>query len=391
MPEGLALEGIRVADFSGGLAGPLAAMVLAEHGAEVVKVESVDRGDLSREVDPVLFLSLNRNKRSLAVNLKDPRGLAAVRALVAGLDVLVENFRPGVMERLGLGHETLRQLNPKLIYASFTGFGPEGPDSLRRAVDTVAQAETGLAALNAPPGGAPTPVRMTIVDVTGGLALAQGVLAALIRRGRTGVGERVEANLLGSALFLQINAVAHYSVTGLEPREAPPSGGPAQVFQAQDGAIFLATFYQDHFVKACRIMGLDDLADDPANGSISLRAGRLQLLAGRFAEKIAQRPRAEWLALFEKAGLLYATVKGYAETFASPQVRANGSLFDLAVDGGATIKAVRLPYQLASGWRSEDRPPPRLGEHSREIMAEIGQADVLDELERDGVIVQSNT
>jgi crotonobetainyl-CoA:carnitine CoA-transferase CaiB-like acyl-CoA transferase len=355
----------------------------------VVKVESVDRGDLSREVDPVLFLSLNRNKRSLAINLKDPRGLEAVRTLAAGLDVLVENFRPGVMDRLGLGHDALRERNPKLIYASFTGFGPEGPDSLRRAVDTVAQAETGLAALNAPPGGPPTPVRMTLVDVTGGLALAQGVMAALLRRARTGTGERVEANLLGSALFLQINAIAHYSVTGLEPREAPPSGGPAQVFQAQDGPIFLATFYQDHFVKACRIMGLDDLAEDPANGSITLRAGRLQLLAARFAEKIAQRTRAEWLARFEEAGLLFATVKGYAETFASPQVQANGSLFDLRVEAEKAIKAVRLPYQLESGWRAEDRPPPRLGEHSRDVIAELGLGDSLAELERDGVIVQA--
>jgi crotonobetainyl-CoA:carnitine CoA-transferase CaiB-like acyl-CoA transferase len=385
---GPALEGLRVADFSGGLAGPLAAMMLADHGADVFKVESVDRGDLTREVDPVMFLALNRNKRSLAVNLKDPRGLEAVRKLVAGLDVLIENFRPGVMDRLGLGPEAVRQLNPRLIYASFTGFGPKGPDSLRRAVDTVAQAETGLAGLNAPAGGPPTPIRLTVVDVAGGMALAQGVLAALIRRGRTGVGERVDANLLGSALFLQINAIAHFSLSGLEPRDAPPSGGPAQVYQAKDGPIYLATFYQNHFVAACRLLGLDELADDPANGNISLRAGRIETLAQRFAEKIAARTRAEWLPIFEEAGLLYASVKSYAETVASPQIELNESLFDLPVDAERTIKAVRLPYRLESGWAGPDRPPPLLGEHSKAILTELGLGDSTEELERDGVIVQ---
>src|SRR5690349_1760486 len=246
-------------------------MMLADLGAEVVKVESVERGDLTREVDPTMFLALNRNKRSLAVDLKDPRGLELVRELVRRLDVLVENFRPGVMDRLGLGYDAAADINPALVYASFPGFGPKGPDILRRAVDTVAQAETGMLGLNAPPGGEPTPVRLTVVDCAAGISLAQGVLAALLRRARTGRGGRVEGDLLSAALFLQVNYLAHYSVTGLEPAAAPRSGGPAQVFQAKDGPVFLATFYQQHFTAACRLLGLEELALDPRFQNISDR------------------------------------------------------------------------------------------------------------------------
>ena len=381
------LAGIKVADLSGGQAGPLSAMILGDLGAEVYKIETVDRGDLTRYVDPTMFEALNRNKRSLAVNLKDPRGLDVMKRLVSELDVLIENFRPGVIQRLGLGYDAVRELNPRLIFASFTGFGPTGPDSQRRAVDQVAQAETGMFGLNGGPGGTPTPIRVTVVDAASALAIANGVLAALIRRGKTGAGALVESNLLATSLYLQMNGIAHYSVTGREPAAQQPMGAPAGVFQTRDGAIYLGTFYQEHFEAACQIVGLDELAGDPAYANIELRGRHLQKINALFAEQFAQWSRAELLAEFEKAGLLYATVKSYAETVAAEQIAANQTLFDLPSKDGK-ILGVRLPFLLDGDLGAAPSAPPRLGEHSTEILSELGLAGDAESLVATGVIVQ---
>ena len=363
-------------------------MMLADLGAEVYKIESVDRGDLTRYVDPTMFDALNRNKRSLAVNLKDPRGLDLVRRLVRDLDVMIENFRPGVIDRLGLGYAAVSALNPGIVYASFSGFGPTGPDSGRRAVDQVAQAETGFFVLNGGPGGQPTPARVTVVDVSGGIAVAQGILAGLIHRGRTGRGTHLESDLLSASLFLQINGIAHHSVTGLEPHDQQPMGAPAGVFETRTGAIYLGTFYQEHFQAACRIAGLDHLADDPANADIELRGRRLAEINALFRERFLGWDRDALLAEFERAGLLYAAVKTYAETIASPQIQLNGSLFDVPTPGG-TIRGVRLPYRFDGLPGLEPKAPPKLGEHSTAILAELGSGDSASDLIAAGVVVQA--
>ena len=381
------LAGIKVADLSGGQAGPLSAMVLGDLGAEVYKIETVDRGDLTRYVDPTMFEALNRNKRSLAINLKDPRGLEVMKRLVRDLDVLIENFRPGVVERLGLGYDSVRELNPRLIFASFSGFGPTGPDSQRRAVDQVAQAETGMFGLNGGPGGTATPIRVTVVDGASSLAITNGVLAALIRRGRTGAGAHVESNLLATSLYLQINGVAHFGVTGREPTAQQPMGAPAGVFETADGAIYLGTFYQEHFQAACRIVGLDDLADEPDYANIEQRGRHLAKINALFAERFASWKRAELLAEFEKAGLLYAAVKTYAETVAAEQIAANGSLFDVPSRDGKII-GVRLPFRLDGELGAAPSAPPRLGQHSTEIMSELGLGSEAESLVAAGVVVQ---
>ena len=386
-PDGPPLEGLRVADLSGGLAGPMSAMILGDLGAEVYKIETVERGDLTRYVDPTMFQALNRNKRSLAVNLKESRGLEILQRLVPKLDVFIENFRPGAVERLGLGYEAVKKLNPGIVYASFTGFGATGPDSQRRAVDQVAQAETGMLGLNGGPGGQATPIRLTIVDVTGGLALAEGILAALFRRSRTGRGARVETNLLDAALFQQINGIAHYSATGKEPGDQEPMGAPAGVFQTRDGAIYLGTFYQEHFAAACHIVGLDDLANDPAYANIELRGKALRHLNARFAERFATLNRADLLRELDKAGLLYAAVKTYAETVASPQVRLNNTLFELPGQESG-ILGVRLPFRLDGDVGPAPTPPPRLGQHTAEILDELGLAHATDDLVRAGVVLE---
>jgi crotonobetainyl-CoA:carnitine CoA-transferase CaiB-like acyl-CoA transferase len=381
------LAGIKVADLSGGQAGPLSAMILGDLGAEVYKIETVDRGDLTRYVDPIMFEALNRSKRSLAVNLKDPGGLEVMKRLVSELDVLIENFRPGVMDRLGLGYDVVRELNPRLIFASFSGFGPKGPDSQRRAVDQVAQAETGMFGLNGGPGGTPTPIRITVVDAASALAITNGVMAALIRRGKTGVGAHLESNLLATSLYLQINGIAHYSVTGREPSEQQPMGAPAGVFETRDGGIYLGTFYQEHFQAACHIVGLDKLADDPAYSNIELRGRHLEKINELFAERFAEWNRADLLAELEKAGLLYAAVKTYAETVASEQIAANKTLFDLPSKDGK-ILGVRLPFTLDGQIGPTPTAPPRLGEHSSAILSELGLADEAESLLASGVVLQ---
>jgi crotonobetainyl-CoA:carnitine CoA-transferase CaiB-like acyl-CoA transferase len=369
------------------MAGPLSAMILGELGADVYKIETVDRGDLTRYVDPTMFQALNRNKRSLAINLKDPRGHEVMRRLLQDLDVLVENFRPGVVERLGLGYEAVREINPRIVYASFTGFGPAGPDSQRRAVDQVAQAETGMFGLNGGPGGKPAPIKVTVVDVSGGVALSQGILAALIRRGRTGTGGHVESSLLAMSLFLQINGIAHYSVTGREPVDQQPMGAPAGVFETKDGAVYLGTFYQEHFGAACAIVGLDELPSDPAYANIELRGRHLARINALFAERIAKWNRADLLAEFERAGLLYAAVKTYSETVASPQVELNQTLVEVP-SGEGKIIGVRLPYRLDGDTGRDPQAPPRLGQHSTEILSELGFADGAAEMISSGIVVQ---
>jgi crotonobetainyl-CoA:carnitine CoA-transferase CaiB-like acyl-CoA transferase len=362
--DDLPLTGVRVVDFTNGLAGPLAAMVLADLGADIVKVEMTGRGDLTRDLSPAMFTIANRNKRSIAVDLKDARGAAIAHRLIERADVLVESFRPEIMDRLGLGAATVFAVNPRLIYASISGFGRNGPNRERRAVDAVAQAEAGMIAANE---GIEAP--FTIVDTTTGLVLAQAVLAALVRRGRTGRGGVIEAPLVATALQLQAVQLADFARTGitLTPRERARRAPTAAIFPAADGPVYVAAHYEEHWRMLAETLGAPELIDDPRFATREARVDNGAALRACLEERFATRTRAEWFALLDARGLMVAPVRGHSEVLADDELRSQGWITD--VDG---TPLVALGYAFDDEVPPVRAPAPELGADTSEVLAEIG-------------------
>jgi crotonobetainyl-CoA:carnitine CoA-transferase CaiB-like acyl-CoA transferase len=375
------LQGLRVLELGNLLAAPCAGMVLADLGAEVVKVEGFG-GDPARELQTAAFtgsgtsptfLAFNRGKRSLALDLRTVGGLEVASRLLERSDVLIESFRPGVMDRLGLGVETLRRSHPRLVYASLSGFGHVGPQRGRRGVDLVIQAESGIMAVTGQPDGPPTKVGFTVVDVAAGHVLAQGILAALINRGRTGEGDHVSVSLLDVALHLQAAPMTEYLATGKVPPRcgnAAPMTAPADLFSTADGHLVISAYLDDHWRSLCETLGRADLLTDPRFVTKVDRVRHRDELVRELEATLHTDTSRGWMARLQGAGLAVGMVKSYADIEADEQVRAMETL--VSVGEASPIRTVRTPARYGS-WQTEySIAPPGVGEHTEEVLGELG-------------------
>ena len=372
----LPLQGMKVLDLSRVLAGPYATMVLADLGADVVKVEHPERGDDTRHWGPpfaggesAYFLSVNRNKRSIGVDLKDPEGLERVRRLAAGADVLIENMRRGALERFGLGYEALKETNPDLIYCSVTGFGP-GKDRERPGYDFLIQARAGIMGITGSPDGEPTKVGVAIADIVCGLYAATAILAALRRREATGEGARIEVPLFESALSWLANRGQEYLVSGEDKGRmgnAHPTIVPYQTFDASDRPIAVAVGNDAQFGRLCAAIGRPELADDERYATnparVANREELVEVLQGEFSKRAAD----EWVEEIREAGVPVGPVNALADVFSDEHVLSSGILQTVEHPAAGVLEMLASPV-LVDGERPKiRRPPPTLGQHTEEL------------------------
>lgn len=376
------LDGVRVADFSRVLSGPWCAMTLGDLGADVVKIERPGSGDETRGWGPpfaggesAYYLCTNRNKRSIALDLSRADHRAVAERIVARADVVVENFRPGTMDRLGFGEDACRRLNPGAVYASISGFGLTGPSRDDPGYDFVVQGRGGLMSITGEPGGEPQKVGVAISDITAGLYCAIGILAALRHRDRTGEGQRVHVSLMGAQVSWLANQASNYLVGDVEPvrmGNAHPNIVPYQVFSAADSAFVLAVANESIWQRFCGAISREDLAGDSRFATNSERVRHRDALAGILAGVFAVRPRDEWLRVLRDAEVPCGPINSIAEVFADEQVRALGLVEEIAHPTAGVVRVVRSPIDLGATPAATRRPPPLLGEHTLEILMELG-------------------
>lgn len=375
------LEGLRVLDLSRVLAGPVCSMLLGDLGADVLKVEQPGVGDETRSWGPpfykgesAYFLAINRNKRSLTLNLKDPRGLALLTRLVQASDILIQNFRPGTLARLGLGYAEAARLNGRLIYASVTAYGSSGPGAAKPGYDFIAQGVGGLMSITGLPDGPPTKVGVAVVDVVAGLLLTGLILAALHRRERTGRGEDVETSLLQAAVALLINVASNYLVSGEVPGRwgnAHANIVPYQTFATADGHLNVAIANDGLWRTFCQIIGEPSWAEDPEFATNAARTRNRERLVPLLAARFARLPTAAWLTRLEAAGLPCGPVNTVAEVLADPAVRHLKMVQEVEHPTLGKVPLLGIPFTLAGSPSVIRRPPPRLGEHTGEVLGEV--------------------
>ncbi|WP_049567609.1 CaiB/BaiF CoA-transferase family protein [Nocardiopsis sp. SBT366] len=388
----LPLAGVRIADLSRVLAGPYATMLLADMGAEVVKVEQPGRGDDTRSWGPpyaepteehrgehspgeaAYFLSVNRNKRSLAVDLKDPEGLAAVQDLCATSDVVIQNFRPGVIDRLGLGYAQVSARNPAVVYCSVSGFGPEHEPATRPGFDIVVQAESGLMATTGPADGPASKVGVALTDVLTGLNAAVGILGALMRARTTGRGENISVSLVNSTLSSLVNLAQQALVTGTEPARvgnAHTTIVPYQVFPTKDAEVVIAAGNDALYQRLCAAIDRPDLGRDPRYATNPERVAHRDELVAELSATLRERPAEHWMGVLVGAGVPAGRVRGVLDALRTADANGDDVLRTVEHPTAGPLEQVR------AGFRMEHTPvpmtaPPLLGQHSERVLAELG-------------------
>jgi crotonobetainyl-CoA:carnitine CoA-transferase CaiB-like acyl-CoA transferase len=392
-----ALSGIRVVDFTHVYQGPVGTQLLADHGADVIKVERPDAGDWSRRWGPFVhgvslpYAGLNRNKRAFAVNLKTAGGRAAVHALIATADVLVHNFRPGVMEKLGLGHEQLAARHPRLVHAWSGGWGDHGPavERGRGGHDLMARAEAGWFT-QPDPSRPPFPAGIS-ADYAAGLMLMQGILMALLARERTGRGQRVTTDLLSVAFHAHswegpaaMNAARVTEESGVSAQEAIID----KSFATADGYLEVSPVFSDNAVRDISLaLGLDDLSQRAEFATLGLQRANRTALNGLLAERFRSRPTADWLNELEPRGVFCARINTLEEAAADEQVRRNGMVVEVDHGPAGVLRLPGVPVRLHGTPARPPRPAPALGAHTAEILRELGyDDDALAALRREGAL-----
>ncbi len=391
------LSGLRVIDFSRILSGPYASMVLADLGAEVIKIEPVGKGDETRGFPPFqgglshYFIALNRNKRSIALDLKSPEGVAIARDLAARSDILLENFRPGVMDRLGLGYDTLRAEHPGLIYGSITGFGTDSPLSDKPAFDIVAQALSGVMSMNREPGQAPNKLGIPMGDLAGSIFSVFGILAALHERALTGQGKRVEIAMLDSLIALQGYLSQIYFVSGQSPQPVGtqhPSIVPYGSFPTRDGHVIVACLTERFWHNFARCLDREDLITDPRFAAYEARLANRDALEVEINARMRQDTTAFWLERLEAYDVPSAPILSIGESLDQDHVAQRGLLEKVSHPQAGPMTLVRGPIRFDGAGPAPSRPPSLLGEDSVEVLErELGLTrEAIDALITKGVV-----
>ena len=373
----LPLAGVTVLDFTQVELGPCATQVLGDFGADVIKIERPGAGDLSRvhmkhaSGESAIFWSLNRNKRSVAIDMRAPLGREVILRLARKADVLVHNFRPGVMERLGFGAAELRVINPRLIYAFGSGYGPTGPYRDKGGQDVLAQAMSGIASRRAEPDAPPEPSATPIADFTAGMLLVQAILLALLARVRTGLGQVVHVSLLDGMLAMQLQEAAAWLNLGerLNWGAFPLSG----TFVTLDGhVVMVGAFKPNPLQEICRGLGIEDLSADPRYATHEAQVAHRDDLQARWREEFGKRTTKQAIDALEAVDILCAPVNTIETALADPQVASNEMIVEMRHPTIGPIRAVGIPVKLEGTPGAVRRAPPRLGEHTREVLAELG-------------------
>lgn len=380
------LRGVRVLEFGQIAAGPFTGSLLADLGADVVKVERPGGGDGMRDWPPLSpnadgetfsenFASLNRNKRSVALDLKNPDDLAQIRRLCAAADVLVENFRPGVMTRNGFGYETLAEENPGLIFCSISGYGQTGPYASQGAFDVTIQAMSGLMSVTGEEQGGPVKCGVPVGDFCAGLYAAYAIAAALLKRTRTGEGACIDCSMLGSLIGVAALQTSEYLGTGKPGRRlgsAHPRNAPYQAFRAEDDYFVIAAGNDKLWREVCAAVGQPELADRPEFGTQSLRAQNQAQLADLLQPAFATKPARFWLAEMERRGVPASPINQYSDVVKDPQVEHLGLIQELELPNGVRTRTTRFPLRISGCNFEITRSPPVLGEHTAEVLDEWG-------------------
>jgi crotonobetainyl-CoA:carnitine CoA-transferase CaiB-like acyl-CoA transferase len=379
----LPLEGVRVLDVSQVMAGPFACMLLGDLGADVVKIEPPKGGDQTRGAmgfklkgdDSLGFLNMNRNKRSVALNLKSDAGREAMWRLVQGADILVENYRPGVMQRLGFGHEACRAANPGLVYASISGFGQDGPWADRPGFDLMAQAMSGVMSVTGYPGGPPVKCGVPVADIGCALFAVYAILGAHIGRQRTGQGQYIDAALFDAAMAFSVWDICDYWGTGKPPEPlgtANKMTAPYQAMAASDGHFVMGANNQKLWRQLCRVIGRTELADDGRFATIALRLANRAALQDELERTFRLLPKDHWVQALLAAGIPAGPILTYPEAFDSEHGRARRMRMELSHPVEGTAPCIGFPVKLRGTPQQVRRHPPLLGEHTQEVLGELG-------------------
>ncbi|MDI3389167.1 CoA transferase [Streptomyces sp. B-S-A8] len=387
------LDGVRVIDFGQFIAAPAAAQLLGDMGADVIKVEPV-HGESARVIGApgqAMLNAYSRNKRGVALDLKDPRGLRIAEELIAGADIVVQNLRPGVMESLGLGARTMRARHPALVYATVSGFGLHGPSRLRAGLDIAAQAESGIMSVTGERDREPQKVGFQVVDSTTAHVCAQAVLGAYVRRLRTGHGDEVEVSLLEVAVHLQAPNWGTYLLTGKEPVRTgngqPALAPAADVMPNGDGALVVSAYSDAHFERLCRLLGRPELALDERFATNAARVRHRPEMLAELRSEFATMTTDDAMRLLTENGVVAGRINSYGQTMASPDVEASGIFIRVTDVAGRETTTLGSPWHLGSVPEPSGTAAPELGQHTAEVLAELGYArDAVRTLEAAGVV-----
>jgi len=384
------LEGIKVVEIAQEIQGPFAALILADMGADVVKVENKETGDLSRwmlaaligglEVKNALvshyFIAMNRGKRSITADLKKPDAIEMVRRMVKSYDVLLTNYRPGVLDRLGLGYDEVRKINPRIVYAQGSSWGPKGPWVTRPSRDTLAQAASGLMAKTGMPADPPLTAGIFVADHSGALSLASGVLAALLARERSGKGQKVDASIYGTMIAMQGMEIDYTSITGAEPERAGRGHqflrGIWGAFPTSDGHLCIAGVDEKRWPSFCRILGIQHLEKDPEYSDNVVRNFHGDKIQKVLDEIFPTKTTHEWLKELNDADILATEVVDYRAMLKSEQALVNGYLLELDHPVAGKVLVSGAPVTLNGEVAAAAENAPELGQHTEEVLLELG-------------------
>ena len=378
----LPLAGVKVMDLTQIMAGPYCTMMLADMGADVLKVEKPNGGDDTRRMGPpfiegesAAFLGINRNKRSIVIDLRSDDGREIARRMARASDVLVQNFRPGALERMGLGYEQIREINPAIVYCTISGFGATGPYARRGGFDLVAQGMSGLMSVTGHPGGPPTKVGVPVTDLNAGSFAAIGILTAYINRLRTGRGQHVDTSLLEGGVAYTFWESAIYFATGQSPApkgSAHQLNAPYQAFRTADGHINIGAANQATWERLCAAIGRDELLTDARFAEPRLRMDNLDALVTTLQDTFAQRTSDEWLIALDAAGVPAGPIYDIEAVYADPQVQAREMRVETDHPIAGRVSGIGIPVKLSDTPGTVRRPAPTLGQHTNEALHELG-------------------